>query len=500
MRGITRNTTTVRTRGLRLVAASAACALGLAALQAQAAWAVYNNGSQLDTQPSSTFGAFDENGNELDVEMTDLWGDEGAEVYSGSIGSRSYSWASSRPDEIGPYPRDFFTDYDVTCNSEEEEHVHTRDFVEFGSQDSRCWTRAWVPDESSPGPWGAALPVTATGVHGETLVFDHWASNADTSRCGTGDVGLFQPQGVATPGVGFRGWIDITDPSTSYWANAVYAPISPDTSAPVISIDTALNCNTFEAGTAIPAQYQCVDPGGVDPSPSCVGDVPVGTDLDTRGTGWHSFTVTAEDASGNTRHLTVEYDIVDTTSPTVACTDEGATFPVGGAGSITASVTDNSDDPRTLSQPADTTTAGPHSYTFSTTDNAGNPASQTCHYSVSGYAWSGFFQPVNNLPTVNTAKAGSAIPVKFSLGGDMGLDVLAAGSPTTAQYDCTAGTPSDAIETTVTAGNSSLSYDPDTQTYTYVLKSNKAWRGTCRTLDLETSDGTHHTAQFMFTK
>jgi Domain of unknown function (DUF4082) len=40
------------------------------------------------------------------------------------------------------------------------------------------------------------------------------------------------------------------------------------------------------------------------------------------------------------------------------------------------------------------------------------------------YNFSGFFQPVNNMPTLNVAKAGSAIPVKFSLGGDQGLDIF----------------------------------------------------------------------------
>jgi hypothetical protein len=41
-----------------------------------------------------------------------------------------------------------------------------------------------------------------------------------------------------------------------------------------------------------------------------------------------------------------------------------------------------------------------------------------------GYNFSGFFQPVDNLPTLNIAKAGSAIPVKFSLGGDQGSEHL----------------------------------------------------------------------------
>ena len=45
------------------------------------------------------------------------------------------------------------------------------------------------------------------------------------------------------------------------------------------------------------------------------------------------------------------------------------------------------------------------------------------------FSWTGFFQPVDNPPAVNTKNAGSAVPVTFSLGGDQGLGVLAAGSP-----------------------------------------------------------------------
>jgi hypothetical protein len=37
---------------------------------------------------------------------------------------------------------------------------------------------------------------------------------------------------------------------------------------------------------------------------------------------------------------------------------------------------------------------------------------------ASRYTFTGFFSPVDNPPTVNVAKAGSAIPVKFSLGGN----------------------------------------------------------------------------------
>jgi hypothetical protein len=114
------------------------------------------------------------------------------------------------------------------------------------------------------------------------------------------------------------------------------------------------------------------------------------------------------------------------------------------------------------------------------------------------YDFSGFFAPVDNPPTLNTVKAASAIPVKFSLHGDQGLNILAAGSPTSQQVACTSGAPTDPIEETVTAGSSSLSYDPATDTYTYVWKTAKTWAASCRQLTLTLNDGTQHAALFKF--
>jgi hypothetical protein len=113
------------------------------------------------------------------------------------------------------------------------------------------------------------------------------------------------------------------------------------------------------------------------------------------------------------------------------------------------------------------------------------------------YNWAGFFQPVDNLPTLNVVKAGSAIPVKFSLNGDQGLNIFAAGYPVSILISCDTGAPQDAIEVTVMAGNSSLSYSAGTGTYTYVWKTDKAWAG-CRQLVVRLNDGTAHVVNFKF--
>ncbi len=118
----------------------------------------------------------------------------------------------------------------------------------------------------------------------------------------------------------------------------------------------------------------------------------------------------------------------------------------------------------------------------------------------SGFVFSGFFAPVDNLPTINVAKAGSANPVKFSLGGDQGLNIFASGYPRSQAITCDAAAPLGPVEETVTAGNSSLSYDALTDTYTYVWKTERSWRNSCRTLTVQFTDGTTHSASFRFTK
>jgi hypothetical protein len=116
------------------------------------------------------------------------------------------------------------------------------------------------------------------------------------------------------------------------------------------------------------------------------------------------------------------------------------------------------------------------------------------------YDFQGFFSPVDNEPTYNQAKAGSAIPVKFSLSGDQGLDIFEADYPKSQETKCNSMAQLDGIEETATAGSSSLSYDATTDQYTYVWKTEKAWSDSCRQLVILLDDGTFHRANFQFVK
>ena len=116
----------------------------------------------------------------------------------------------------------------------------------------------------------------------------------------------------------------------------------------------------------------------------------------------------------------------------------------------------------------------------------------------SGFAFSGFMAPVDPAPALNVMTAGRSVPMKFSLGGDFGLNILQAGSPTSVSITCDTGAPLAEVETTTTAGSSSLSYDAASGTYTYVWKTDKAWVNSCRMFHMTLADGSKHTAVFKY--
>ncbi len=139
------------------------------------------------------------------------------------------------------------------------------------------------------------------------------------------------------------------------------------------------------------------------------------------------------------------------------------------------------------------------SYTISVTviDKDGGAGTNSAVHIVT-FKWAGFFPPVDNLPAFNGVKAGRPIPVKFSLGGDKGLNVLATGYPISLRIACDTGALQDDAAEAGTAGSSSLAYDPSSGQYSYVWKTEKAWAGACRRLIVMLIDGTKHAANFKF--
>jgi len=214
-------------------------------------------------------------------------------------------------------------------------------------------------------------------------------------------------------------------------------------------------------------------------------------------------------ASGSSNTATVK---IDSVAPGISITSpaNGGTFLLNAAVASSYSCDDATSGVATCTGPVvsganfSTSPVGAHAFRVDAADVAGNPAQATNTYNVV-YAFSGFFQPVDNPGpgpsfVFNSAKAGSAIPVKFSLGGDQGLSIFAPGYPKSQPIYCDASATYDGIEETVTAGSSSLSYDATTDRYHYVWKTDKAWANTCRKLTVRLNDSTDHVAYFNFKK
>ena len=288
----------------------------------------------------------------------------------------------------------------------------------------------------------------------------------------------------------------------------VPANVTVSTSSCSVTLDDELGVATAEepdCGTAsisrtgIP-QIACPTPG--DPNKTCDSFVfPTGTTV---------ITYTATNSSGlqtvGTQLVTVNEDPL--LPPTISCpSDITLNLPLNSS-ATTAAVTYTTPNGSDNCPGAVTTRVaglasgsqfpvGTTTNTYRVTDRMGNFAE--CSFNVTVlYNFSGFFPPVDNPPVVNVVNAGKAIPVKFSLSGNKGLNIFAPNSPTTVSINCDGTAPQSDIEETVNAGGSSLSYDAATDQYIYVWKTDKSWANTCRQLIVRLADGTEYRANFRF--
>jgi hypothetical protein len=278
-----------------------------------------------------------------------------------------------------------------------------------------------------------------------------------------------------------------------------------DTTAPSLTLPDNVTAEaTGPSGAAVSYSASASDvvDGPITPtcSPASGGTFPLGaTTVDC----------TATDAHGNEATGSFTVTVVDTTPPSLTLPSDISTTATSASGAVvsyTASASDLVDGPVTPTcSPASGSTfpVGTTTVNCTATDAATNQASGSFKVSVL-YGFHGFFQPVDNNGVYNVVKAGSSIPVKFDLSGNMGLSIFAAGSPASAKVPCNASAPQDSIEETLTAGNSSLSFDSTTNApfgqYTYVWKTDKTWAATCRQLQVKLADGTTKTANFNFTR
>ena len=107
----------------------------------------------------------------------------------------------------------------------------------------------------------------------------------------------------------------------------------------------------------------------------------------------------------------------------------------------------------------------------------------------------GFKWPIKALPAVNRARAGWSIPIRFSLGGDPGPHTFSAASEA---YRCGTTPPSTATVKAATRGHRTVRYNGHRDTYTFVWKTSRSWKHSCRVFVLTVDDGPAQMIAFRF--
>jgi Tol biopolymer transport system component len=262
-------------------------------------------------------------------------------------------------------------------------------------------------------------------------------------------------------------------------------------SRPSIDLRIPRNGQEFAQNSLVFVHYLCDST-----SVTCTGTVPTQTQLDTTRPGEFIFTVTATDAAGHVTTTTATYRVRDMSPPSVVfitpcCVDP--TYVIG----TTVATSFSCDDGLYGSGVAlctgdpylDTSTIGNHSFVVQTRDGLGNTGTAQQPYRV---IWPFAFAPSTlEPPTYNVFQAGDRVPVRFTLGGDRGFDVLE-----TVYYvavDCVTG---NATSSGGVLGT--LSQNGAGKIYTYKWETDSSLAGSCARLTFQLRDNSWHEAWIRF--
>jgi hypothetical protein len=109
------------------------------------------------------------------------------------------------------------------------------------------------------------------------------------------------------------------------------APAVADGEGPIVVLESPADGSGFYQGQQAQAAYACL-PGPLEwPAVECVGDVPLGSPLDTSSVGEHTFTVRAVDYVGAETAVTHTYTVFDVIPPvaTIRSPADGAVYAYG---------------------------------------------------------------------------------------------------------------------------------------------------------------------------
>jgi hypothetical protein len=340
----------------------------------------------------------------------------------------------------------------------------------------------------------AGMVAEATGPSGAAVTFSAWAYDVvDTNVAMSCTANSGATFALGTTTVSCTGTDDAGNSATGSFTIKVQ-----DTIAPILHLPAGVVAEaTGPGGAAVTFSAWGYDAVDTSVAMNCTAN-----SGDTFVLGATTVNCTGTDDAGNSASGSFSVTVRDTTPPAIAPHGNVNANATGNSSAAVSYTAPTANDLVDGVVPVNCTPASGSAFAVGNTtvncsahDSRGNTASSSFAVAVN-YTFNGFFQPIDNLPALNSVKAGSAVPVKFSLGGNQGMNIFQS-NPASGVVACGA-TEGDAIEETVTAGSSSLQFDAGTGQYIYVWKTEKSWVGQCRILQVKLKDGTSKTAVFKF--
>lgn len=342
---------------------------------------------------------------------------------------------------------------------------------------------------------------------GKSVVFlvhngtDSYATSVIADFQGNAALGTVPlPPGAYTVDAYFSGNIPLTPPITlndDYYESSsdlgTSLTLIGDAAPPTITASaTKANSTPYTADTwtnqIVTVHFTCTDTGsGIA---SCPPDQVFNTD------GVFTATGTATDNANNSASVSFGPIKIDKTAPSLSPSVTPNPVLLNGTATASAGATDSGSGIASQScGPVSTSTVGPKTVTCTATDQAGNSAVANASYQVN-YNFIGFLFPIKNPPHLNVVLPGQPVIFRFTLGGNQGLNILAADNPQSRRVSCTTLEPIGAAKETYSRRD--LVYNSRLGIYNYVWNTRVIWHGTCREFSMQLVDGQTYKAYVKF--
>jgi hypothetical protein len=321
-------------------------------------------------------------------------------------------------------------------------------------------------------------------------------ANAADSLSGVTTVSPSASQTVSTEGANQSVSFTATDAAGNS-ASASLGGINIDLTPPTVSATRSPAANGFGwNNTDVTASYAAGDSlSGLNDN-----DPANGSFVFTSEGSNQSHTFTVHDQAGNSNTATVNGVNIDKTAPAVTINaptagpyllnqTAAASFGCSDGGNPPSGI-DTCTGPVSNGGNFDTSSAGPHTFTVTAKDKAGNTASKSVTYGVV-YDWSGYLQPIN-LDGSSVFKLGSTVPVKFRLvGGSAGVTSATNFTLWVAKVsNSIVGSEVEAVTSTPASTGNLFRYDPTSGQYIYNMGTKGApWTAGAWQLRVDLGDG-----------